>query len=157
MTASNSASNVSLVSPDCVIDVMRRVLRQEVKVSRRFTLEQISAESGVHVRLLRCWMSDDEDANREPKLSAALSVAVVLGRRAVNAVMATIGYAAVPLEEEQAAGPALVAAEMMGEVAKFARYAADNRIDHTEEEPATAAADNVIDLALPFSSRGRAA
>lgn len=157
MSASNSASETSIVSADRIIDTMRRLLKQEIKVARRFTIDQLSAESGVSVRLLRCWMSDDEDENREPKLAAALSVAVVLGRRAVNVILATIGYVAAPLDEEQAVGPAMVAAEMMGEVAKFAKFAADNRIDHTEEEPATAAADNVIDLALPYSSRGKAA
>lgn len=157
MKTSNSVSNSPLVTSDRVIDVMRRQVRNAVKVSRRFTLEQLSEESGVHVRVLRCWMSDDEDAHREPKLSAALSVAVVLGRPAVNAILATIGYAGSPLDEEDAAGPALAAAEMMGEVARFAKCAADNRIDHTEEDDATTAADNVIELALPFSSKGKAA
>jgi hypothetical protein len=156
MTASNSASETSIVSADRIIDTMRRLLKQEITVARRFTIEQVSAESGVSIRLLRCWMSNDESENREPKLAAALSVAVVLGRRAVNAILATIGYAGTPLDEEQAAGPALVAAEMMGEVARFAKLAADNRIDHVEEPEATEAADNVIDLALPFSSRAKA-
>lgn len=156
MGQNNSASDGPLVSADRAIETMRRILHHEVKVARRFTLEQLSAESGVSVRLLRCWISDDDDENREPKLSAALSVAVVLGRRAVNSILATVGYVAAPLDDQDATGPAMVAADMMGEVARFARFAADNRIDHVEEPDATRAADNVIDLALPYSSRAKA-
>jgi transcriptional regulator with XRE-family HTH domain len=153
----NSAEEATIVSRDCVIDVLRRQLHVAVKIERRFTVEQIAAESGVKVRAIRSYMSGDDGEAREPSLSAALSIAVVLGKRTVNAMLATIGYVGMSLEDAEKSGPAMVAAEAMCHLGTFARAAADNTIDHVEEPEAENAVDNVIELLTPFSSRGKAA
>ena len=157
MSGNKSVSETSLVSRERVISTMARLIRNETEVTRRFTLEQLAAESGVDKRVLQSWLSHQPEQQREPKMSAALSVAVVLGRRAVNAVLATIGYVGQPLDEVEAHGPAQDAAEMLGHVTTIVKAAADNRIDHTEEPMTREAADNVIELAMPYSTRGRAA
>lgn len=155
--ASESASEGPIVSRDRVIEIMRQQLRLAIKVRHRFTYDSLAEQSGVDVRVIRSWMSNDANENREPKLSAALSVAVVLGRPAINAILAVIGFVAEALEDQEGHQPAVDAAEMMAEVAEFAKCAATGRIDHTKEELAATAADNVIELALPYSHKGHAA
>jgi hypothetical protein len=149
----NSANETSLVSRERVIEVMAKIIRKEVYVRQSITLSKLAEESGVDKRVLDTWLADSPEQQREPKLSAALSVAFILGKPAVNALIGMIGYGAARLDATEARGPAMVAAEMMENVARFARCAADNDIDHTEEPITTEAADNVINLALPYSSR----
>jgi hypothetical protein len=149
----NSANDSAIVTRERVIDTMAKIIRKEVYVRQSITLAKLAEESGVEKRVLDTWLAESPEQQREPKLSAALSVAFVLGKPAVNSMLSMIGYGASQLGSADTHGPALVAAEMMGEVAKFARCAADNIIDHTEEPITTEAADNVINLALPYSSR----
>jgi transcriptional regulator with XRE-family HTH domain len=149
----NSADETNIVSRERVIEVMARVIRKEIYVRKRMSLQDLADESGVDKRVLDAWLADSPVNQREPKLSAALSVAFVLGKPAVNAIVGMIGYGAARLDAEEAFGPAMVAVEMMENVTRFARCAADNNIDHTEEDITTEAADNVINLALPYSSR----
>lgn len=149
----NSANDTTLVSRERVIETMAKIIRKEVYVRQSITLAKLAEESGVDKRVLDSWLAESPEQQREPKLSAALSVAFVLGKPAVNAVLGLIGFGAAQLGAGEAHGPAMVAAEMMGEVAKFARCAADNIIDHVEDPIATEAADNVINLAIPYSSR----
>jgi len=82
----------------------------------------------------------------------------VLGRRAVNTLLALIGYGgATPLDEADTRNPLMALSNGMQHWATFARCAADGRIDHTEEQDTTAAADGIIAEMIPFSSAGGAA
>jgi len=150
---SNSANETSLVSRDRVIETMAKIIRKEVYVRQSITLAKLAEDSGIEKRVLDSWLADSPEQQREPKLSAALSVAWVLGKPAVNAVMAMIGYGAAQLGDSEASGPAKDAVEMLENVTRFVRCASDNVIDHTEKPITTEAADNVIALALPYSSR----
>jgi hypothetical protein len=137
---------------------MRNVLREELQFAmhiadQRRTRTEIADKSGVNIYQIDAILSRDPAKHRPIHANEALSLAFVLGPRAVNALLAMIGYAGSSLDEVEAHGPALVAVELMENVARFARCAADNHIDHTEEPITTAAADNVINLALPYSSR----
>jgi len=155
---SKSADTGGLVSRDRVIDVVRTLLRSATVVSRTYTAEQIADASGVQLRTVRSYMANDPGEVRKPTLSNALSIAVVLGPRAVNAVLALIGYGgASPLDEPDAIMPMQVIADGMKHFAVIADAAADNRIDHTEEAATRAAADGIIATFLPLSSAGKAA
>ncbi|NIJ24813.1 helix-turn-helix domain-containing protein [Sphingomonas japonica] len=132
-------------------------LRNATMVQRHFTVEQVAATSGVPVRTVRSYMANDETEVREPTLSNALSIACVLGPVAVNGVLALIGYGgAKPLDEPDAIQPMQIVATGMQHFAVIAEAAADNRIDHTEEQRTTEAADGIIATFLPLSSAGRA-
>jgi hypothetical protein len=136
---------------------MRNVLREQIKralhIDRIETRQSLAEKSGVNIHQIDAILSRDAAKQRPLHANEALSLAFVLGDRTVQALMALIGYAATSLDDAEAHGPAIVAVEMMENVARFARCAADNRIDHIEEPITTEAADNVINLALPYSSR----
>lgn len=94
---------------------------------------------------------------KEPSLSNALSVGVVIGPRALNPILALIGYAARPLEDADAVQPMQIAADAMKHLSVIASAAADGRIDHIEEPACRDAADQIIATVLPLASAGRAA
>lgn len=151
-----SAESVGLVTRDCVTETIRRQLRNAVIVERRFTVEQIANESGVSLRAVRTYMANDPSEVREPCLSAALSIAVVLGSRSVNAILALIGYVATPLEEGERVQPMQLVAEAMSDLSAIAAAAVDNRFDHIELPTVQNAADHMIEILTPISSRGAA-
>lgn len=157
MNTTPSASTSALVSRDSVKVVLHRLLRQEVHIRRVWTADALAAESGVPIATLRCYMKPDIAECKEPSLSYALSIAAVIGSRAVNAILAIIGYVAQPIDEALRKGPAHAAAEAMCHLGRFATAAADNRIDDHEEGITQAAADAMIELLAPFSSQGQAA
>lgn len=157
MTASPSAETGSIVSRDRVTAAIRTELRTAIVVERRLTVDQLATASGVSVRAIRSYMANDAGEVREPCLSSALSIAVVLGTRCLNAILALVGYAARPLDEEDQPCPMMIAATSMGHLATIAAAAADGRIDHTEEQPVRAAADMIIATLVPLSSAGNAA
>ena len=154
-----AAAQVSIVARDRVIDTIRREIRVVVMVEKRLTVEQIAIASGVPVRALRTYMDNDETEAREPPTSNMLSIAVVLGERCVNAVLALIGYGgAVPLDEADELQPMALVADAMCEVGVIAQAAArgKGRISHVDDRVVAAAADKAIHDLLPFSSAGRA-
>jgi hypothetical protein len=155
---SNNAETTQIVSRDRVIEVVRVALRTATVITRNFTVEQIAEASQVPVRTIRSYMANDPGEVREPTLSNALSIAVVLGKPAVNAVLALIGYGgAAPFDEPDPVAPMQLVADGMKHFAVIADAAADNRIDHTEEERTRAAADGIIATFLPLSSAGKSA
>lgn len=156
MTRASAATQEPIVSRDRVIDTMRGELRTAIIVQRRMTVEEVSAASGVPVRTIRTYMANDPAEVREPCLSAALSVAVVLGGRAVAALMALIGYSGTPLDEPDPLQPMLLAATAMQHLSTIATAAADGRIDHTEMPGCREAADMLIATVLPLASAGAA-
>ena len=90
--SSNSAEEGGIVSRNRVIETLRPILRAAVVIERRFTAEQLAELSGVKTRAIRSYMAQDEGEAREPSLSSALSLAVVLGPAAVNSILSIIGY-----------------------------------------------------------------
>jgi hypothetical protein len=157
VNGNNSAEQSPIVSRDRVIDVIRREVRVCVIVERKMTVEALSEASGVGVRTIRTYMANDASEAREPCLSNALSLACVLGSRAVNAILALIGYSGSPLDEPEAIQPMRIVADAIGHLSVISNAAADNNIDHTEEPETTKAADALIATVLPLSSAGRAA
>lgn len=146
-----SAPSRAIVSPDCVRDAMQKVLRA---AQVKFTDEQLDELSGVDARAIKSYRVE----GREPSLSRALSLLLVLGREDLNRVLALVGYQAVTLDEagEMKAAGALVAS-CMESLAPLAHAAADGRFDHTEMPTCRQAADNLIAAVLPLSSAGAAA
>jgi len=156
MTSRNdSAGSSSIVARDRVIDCIRRELRVTVAVEKRMTVEQISQASGVAVRAIRTYMENDPTEAREPPTSNMLSIAVVLGERAVNAVLALVGYGgAIPLDEPVDEQPMALVADAMCEVGIIAQAAArgKGRVNHQDQRMVAEAADKIIHDMLPLSS-----
>lgn len=157
MNENISATEVSIVSRNRVTDAVRTILHVAVKVERRFTVEEIADHSKVKVRALRSYMSNDPTEVREPSLSAALSIAVVLGPRAINSILSIIGYTgAHPVDEGDAEQPFDIIANLMDDVNTIVQAGKDNRFDHIERPVVKAAADHIIATLVPISSAGDA-
>jgi hypothetical protein len=158
MNADCSVSNSPLVSDAKLRGVLHGQMHKAMKVQHRFTRTSLSAESGVNVHNMDQINASQGEKHRRVALEDALSIAVVLGEGAVNALLATIGYGgAKPLDEPDAMQPVQIAMIAMQQVGRIAKAAADNRIDHIEEPDTTEAADILIATVLPLSSAGRAA
>jgi hypothetical protein len=151
LQGSNSTDETGIVSPDRVQSVFKSILRAAQLAG--WTDEALGAASGIKPRRIKAYRVED----KEPPLSVALSIAVVIGSQAVASILATIGYGVTPLDEVEADCPLESSVAAMQALGAFMGYAADRRIDHTEEAPAAAAADIIIAELLPFSSQGRAA
>lgn len=150
-----SVGDNTIVSRDRAVETIRRVLRKAIIIDNRFTVASLAARTGIKPRRLESYMSETED--REPPLSVALSIMEILRDTAVNDVLAVISYVGQPVDARGLASPAADAVAAMESVTRFARCAIDNHIDHTEKPVATEAADNVIELMAPYSSRRPAA
>lgn len=151
MTGNTSASDSGIVSPDRVRLVVQGILR--AAQAGGWTDAALEEASGVKARAIKSYRVE----GKEPSLSAALSLACVIGPRALNPVLAIIGYVARPMDEPDAIQPMQIVADGMQHFSVIAKAAADNRIDHTEEAETTAAADLLIATVLPLSSAGKAA
>lgn len=144
-----------IVPRNRVIEVIRTQLHIACNVERRFTADMIAAQSGVPLRTVQSYMSNQDP--REPSLSNALSIAVVVGERSVQAIMAIIGYSASPTEDPSEINPMLIVARALPKMGVIAKAAADGRIDHRERPETTDAADSIIAEMLPLSSQANAA
>lgn len=152
-TGNESVQNSPLVSDDKVRTKVRAEMRRAMRFDGK-TREEIAADSRINIHTIDAWLSTDPDKRRPISFGQALSLMAALGPRSVNSFIALIGYVgAQHVDEAEPASPAFVAAEAMGHVARFARCAADNRIDHTEEPESTSAVDSAIELLAPFSSK----
>jgi hypothetical protein len=147
MAQETSADDALAVSHNSVRRVVQAILRRAQ--ADGWTDEALEQASGVKARCIKSYRVED----REPSLSHALSLAVALGTPAINMVLGLIQHVAQAIGAAQETGPAFAAAEAMHHLARFARCAADNRIDHIEEPETTEATDNVIELLAPFSSK----
>lgn len=157
MTGKASVRRTPIVGDDRAKDVLQRLLHVAVHVEKRFTVDQLAEAAGLSTPAVSSYLSRREDAQRQASLGSALSIAVVLGERAVNQILALIGYGgAEPLDEASADCPLQSGIASMQQLSVFLTAAADGRIDHVEEEGATRAADIIIAELLPFSSTGRA-
>lgn len=147
MSHNNSVSNQSIVSHESVCDVMAALLRA---AAMKHTDDQLSALTGVPARTLKSYRIE----GKEPSLSNALSIAVVLGDGAVNAILSTIRYSAQPLEKANDTRLSDVTPKMLTYIAIIAKALADHRIDHVEWPDVREAADGLIETAAPLSSSG---
>ncbi|TKD50201.1 hypothetical protein [Sphingomonas baiyangensis] len=151
MRVDTSADEIGLVSPDRVRLLVQGLLRGAQ--ASGWTDDSLGAATGLSARRIKSYRVE----GKEPSLSAALSIGVVLGTSAINGLLATIGYVARPLDEAEDACVRMLAADAMGHLAVIARNAADGRIDHTEEAETRLAADALIATVLPLASAGGAA
>lgn len=150
MSVQTSVDDRAIVSPDRVRLAVQGVLR--AAQAEGWTDDALEGASGVGARTIKSYRVE----GKQPSLSNALSLACVIGPRALNPVLALIGYVARPLDEADDGCVRTLAADAMGHLAVIARAAADGRIDHTEEKDTTAAADALIATVLPLASAGRA-
>jgi hypothetical protein len=155
MTDVLSVDNCGIVSRDRVTDLVRTLLRSAILVERRFTVDALAALSHIKPRSLRAYMSNDPGELREPSLSAALSIVSVLGPRAVNAVIALIGYGgAEQTDEPEGTAPGLIVAELIDATSVVARAAADGRFDHVETPGVKSARSRIILAAMALPGDG---
>jgi len=150
MASHPSLDTAAICSRDNVCSVVSGILRG---AQRQWTDESLSAASGVPARSIKSYRVEGV----EPSLSAALSLAVVLGAPALNAMLGAIGYVAKPLDEPDEIRPAQIVADGLAAFSVIANAAADGRIDHTERPACRTAADALIATVLPLSSAGGAA
>lgn len=151
MTEPSSASELGLVGRDRVCLLVQGILRGAKQSG--WTDDSLSAASGVPARTIKTYRVE----GKEPSLSNALSLAVVLGPSALNSMLAAIGYVARPLEDADAICPNRIVADGLAAFSVIASAAADGRIDHIEAPLCRDAADKVIAAVLPLSSAGGAA
>lgn len=151
MPDQTSASENSLVSHDRVCELVQGILR--TAKAKGWDDQQLCEQSGVPARTIKSYRIE----GKEPSLSNALSLAVVLGPAALNTLLSAIGYAARPLDEADAISPTKVVADGLAAFSVIATAAADGRIDHIEAPMCREAADQIIATVLPLSSAGGAA
>jgi hypothetical protein len=150
--ASNaSVPESSIVSPDRVRSVVQGVLR--AAKAEGWTDPQLAELSGVCGRTIKSYRVD----GKEPSLSNALSLAVVIGPKALNPVLALIGYVAQPLDEADGFDAHRAVATGLQHFSTIATAAADGRIDHLEAPMCREAADMIIATVMPLSSAADAA
>lgn len=147
-----------IVSHDRIKGWIHRTLYTAIHVERRTTATQLAADSGVPLSCIQSYMKGTAAERKEPCLSYALSIAVVLGTKVVNSLIAEIGYGgATPLDEPDAPQPALIVAAVLRNSTVIAEAATNNVIEDHERDAVQAAADTIIATVLPLSSQGQAA
>lgn len=145
-----SASSTGIVGQDRVRQIVQGILRGAQAI---WTDDSLAAASGVPARTIKSYRVE----GKEPSLSNALSLALVIGPTALNSMLAVIGYVARPLEDADAISPTKVVADGLAAFSVIATAAADGRIDHIEAVACREAADQIIATVLPLSSAGGAA
>lgn len=151
MSPSPAVPEIPVVAPQRVRETIVAIIG--AARASGWTVEAIATASGVKRDTIKGWLSD----GKEPTLSKALSVAVVIGERAVNTILSLIGYGgATPLDEPDQVNPAQIVASGLADFSVIATAAVDGRIDHTERPACEEAADNLIATLLPISSAGKA-
>ena len=157
--SSNSVPNDPIVSDATMRDTLRRHIHRAVNMPpRAFTRPTLAQESGVNIHTIDAILSTDAAKHRRVALADGLAIASVLGERAVNALLADIGYGgAKPLDEVGEPHPIEDVAKAMGAFNVFVQAAADDRIDHVEGPAVRDAADTLVATFLPYSQHGGAA
>lgn len=152
-----SVQSAPTVSDDRVRDTLRRELDRAINVEHNWTRQQLAVESGVNIYTIDAIMSRDVAKHRRVCMADAWSLAQALGKRAVNSLLALIGYGgATRLDDPNELRPMELAAQALASLSIIATAAADGRIDHTEKPRCQEAADAIIATVLPLSSAGRA-
>lgn len=118
-----------------------------------WTLDRIAQTSGVSDSTIKGWVLED----KEPSLSRALSVGVVIGKRAINSIIGIVGYGgATPFDEPGRPDFVTMIPGSLEDLGIIAAATARGGLDHTTEPAARAAADRIIARLLPISSAGHA-
>ncbi|MEO1908780.1 MAG: hypothetical protein ABGX08_17335 [Citromicrobium sp.] len=159
MSAPSSASDCGVVSRDRVTQFVRHILHAAVHVEKRFTVVELSRLSKIKERKIRSYMANDPGELREPSLSAALSLASVVGEDAVNAILSLILYGGARFLGEQAeaeSAPMQLVADIMAGVNAITQAAADNEFDGKERDELRPIVDSMIARLVPLSSAGGA-
>jgi len=147
----NSADDDGVVAHDRVTALVRGLLSAAVAPGSPWTYESLGAACRLNPRRLKSYVHE----GKEPPLSAALSIGLVLGKPAVNAVLSLIGYGgAAPLDEADEVSPSQIVADGLADFTIIANAAADGRFDHTERPRVRDAADHLIATLVPISSHG---
>lgn len=150
MASNPSVPDTSLVSPDRVRSVVQATLR--AAQAEGWSDPQLEQLSGVPARTIKSYRVE----GKEPSLSNALSLAVVIGPKALNPLLALIGYVGRPLDEAGGFNPNLAVASSLQHFSTIALCAADGRIDHQEAPRCREAADMIIQTIMPLSSAAEA-
>lgn len=154
MTQDTSADDRSLVPPQRVSGVIAGLIRAAVAPGSSWTYASLSAATGLKERRLRSYVHE----GKEPSLSAALSIGIVLGKPGINAILAIAGYGgACSLDEPDELDCRNLAATALANLSTIVTAAADGNIDHIERPACREAADVLIATVLPLSSAGQAA
>lgn len=150
MASNPSVPNVSICGHDSVCGRVQGVLR--AAQASGWTDAALEAASGVCARTIKSYRVE----GKEPSLSNALSLACVIGPKALNPMLALIGYVARPLDEADALCVHSIVASGLQHFSTIASAAADGRIDHLEAPLCREAADQIILTVTPLSSAGDA-
>lgn len=152
---SNNAQNEPCVSDERLRNALRRQIDRAYNAQRSTTRQQLSTESGVNVFTIDAIMSNDAAKQRRVKLEDAFSIVFTLGERAVNGLIAEMGYTgARKTDAPDPLRPMQLAAKAMAHLSTIATCAADDVIDYREEPICRDAADQLIATVLPMSSAG---
>lgn len=150
MTVDPSVSDSPVIGPDRVSTVVQGILRSAQL--KGWTDEALGEASGLKPRTIKSYRVD----GKQPCLANALSLAGVLGKPAVNALLALIGYGgARPLDEHDEVKPMEVVATLLPHISSIAQAASDGRFDHAEMPGVRAAADQIIATMVPLSSAAK--
>lgn len=152
----SSARTALAASDERIRNALRREIDRALNIDRLTTRAALAADSGVNIHTIDSITSRDTAKHRRIAAEDALSLAWALGERAVNALLSVIAYGSARSVDDMVEDcPRDSAVTALGAMATFMAAAADGRIDHTEERPATEAVDLIIAELSPFSSAGR--
>ncbi len=154
---SNDARTTPIVPDERIRNAIRHHLDLAINIDRTATRQELAENSRVNIHAIDAIMSHDPAKKRRVAAEDLMSLAFVLGDRAVNAFLACMHYGgAERLEQQGAADLSHIVADGLRDMSVIATALADGRIDHTEERDTTAAADHLIATLIPLSSaRGR--
>lgn len=156
MSDTQSVQSSPVVSDAMLREPLRLELDRAINIERRYTRKQLAETSGVNIHTIDATLSRDPAKQRRVALEDAVSLAWVLGERAINAVLSLIGFVASPVDGD-AVSPAQIVAEGLSDFAVIATAAADGRFDHVESPRVREAADHLIATLVPISSHGERA
>jgi hypothetical protein len=151
----NSVRTGPVVSDERFREEIRLELDRSINIDRRFTRKELAEKSGVNIHTIDQLLSRQVEKHRRIALEDAMSLAWVLGERAINAVLAVIGFVASPVDDPDEISPAQIVADGLADFSVIATAAADGRIDHVERPRVRDAADHLIATVLPLSSHGQ--
>lgn len=151
MNGDTSADDGGICGPDSVRERVQAVLRAAQAAG--WTDDALEGVSGIKARRIKSYRVE----GKEPSLSAALSLGLAIGPKALNPILGLIGYCARPLDEADELQPMTLAATALQHLSTIATAAADGRFDHTEMPACQQAADVLIATVLPLSTAGKAA
>jgi hypothetical protein len=155
MTCDLSVQDCGLVSHDSVKATVGHLLYVAVHIEKRFTVVEIARRARLKLRTVRSYMANEPGEQREPSLSAALSLAAVLGAGAVNEVLALIAFGGARfLDESDEETPLRLVASLMHGLNVLTQLAADGEFCGSDRKEMRPTVDAMIAKLVPFSSAG---